>query len=138
MLYLTTLMGMGLVPGCATVPTYRGALESGRLRITIGEFELTAGERRAIFLVAPELGDTIILIRDGGDEFRALSATCTHQKCRVRPATHALQCPCHGSTYDFEGKVLRGPAKRGLASYPVTVKDNQIEVDVNVREDDVL
>jgi Rieske Fe-S protein len=49
----------------------------------------------------------------------ALSPVCTHQGCVVDVQGAALVCPCHGSTYDRRGQVVRGPAERPLTSYPV-------------------
>ena len=40
----------------------------------------------------------------------AINAVCTHLGCVVPWNIAALkyQCPCHGSQYDFNGKVVRG------------------------------
>jgi Rieske Fe-S protein len=59
-----------------------------------------------------------VLRLDRGD-FAALSPVCTHLGCRVDIQGPVLVCPCHGSTYDREGNVLRGPAPLPLAHYPV-------------------
>lgn len=36
------------------------------------------------------------------------------------PTGGIIRCPCHGSQYDLEGKVLQGPALYPLAAYAVT------------------
>jgi Rieske Fe-S protein len=51
----------------------------------------------------------------------ALSPVCQHLGCTVNVEGALIVCPCHGSTYDREGKVLRGPTERGLVRYPVSV-----------------
>ncbi|MBM4345899.1 MAG: ubiquinol-cytochrome c reductase iron-sulfur subunit [Deltaproteobacteria bacterium] len=41
----------------------------------------------------------------------ALSAVCTHLGCNVRTDLGGgYICPCHGSRYDAQGRVLGGPA----------------------------
>jgi Rieske Fe-S protein len=52
---------------------------------------------------------------DTGKEHR-LSAVCPHMGCIVRwnPGEQTWDCPCHGSRYSAEGKVLHGPATTGL------------------------
>ncbi len=45
----------------------------------------------------------------------ALSLECTHLGCRVAPLSGGgFACPCHGSRYDAEGRVVSGPARRPL------------------------
>ena len=41
-----------------------------------------------------------------------LNAVCTHLGCVVpwNKAENKFKCPCHGSQYNAEGKVIRGPA----------------------------
>lgn len=38
--------------------------------------------------------------------------TCPHMKCGLRynPYEETWDCPCHGSRFDLDGKLLRGPA----------------------------
>merc|ERR1712087_439810 len=47
----------------------------------------------------------------------AINAVCTHLGCVVPWNRAQLKyiCPCHGSQYDFNGKVIRGPAPLSLA-----------------------
>jgi Rieske Fe-S protein len=45
----------------------------------------------------------------------ALSSICTHKGCKVRVADDlSFYCKCHHSTFDKDGHVTRGPAKRDL------------------------
>jgi len=50
---------------------------------------------------------------------KALSLECTHLGCRVRPMAEGFLCPCHGSRYAADGRVLGGPAARPLARVPL-------------------
>lgn len=49
----------------------------------------------------------------------AVSSVCSHLGCNVRWSDdHAgFDCPCHGSTFDSNGKNLKGPAPRPLKWY---------------------
>jgi len=64
-------------------------------------------------------GDAYYLIttKDSYIESYALNAVCTHLGCVVpwNPSENKFMCPCHGSQYDEQGKVVRGPAPRSLA-----------------------
>lgn len=71
----------------------------------------------------------VFLIRRG-NTFRCLSAVCTHLGCTVNHAGEGFHCPCHGSTFDTQGKVTSGPAPRALTWYLMTMsKDERLLVD---------
>lgn len=59
----------------------------------------------------------LIVKQDGSLENYAINAVCTHLGCVVpwNRAANKYMCPCHGSQYDFTGKVIRGPAPLSLA-----------------------
>ncbi len=60
-----------------------------------------------------------------------LSAHCTHLGCVINQLENErLICPCHGSEYDLNGKVLKGPAYKNLevVSSVVTPDGEYIEI----------
>lgn len=62
-------------------------------------------------------GETVAGFRDDDGTLHAVSPTCTHLGCRVsfNTAERSWDCPCHGSRFDVDGKVLQGPATKDLA-----------------------
>src|SRR5438270_6830294 len=62
-------------------------------------------------------GDPVAAYRDEAGELHAVAATCTHLGCRLafNTAERSWDCPCHGSRFDVEGRVLQGPATKDLA-----------------------
>jgi len=64
------------------------------------------------------------VIRQGKELF-ALSAICTHRKCRLDvEQDRSFYCPCHGSTFDPGGHVTHGPARRNLPVYATSISEN--------------
>ncbi|MDQ3533621.1 MAG: FAD-dependent oxidoreductase [Actinomycetota bacterium] len=61
--------------------------------------------------------------RDDDGKLHAVSAVCTHLGCTVtwNPAEKSWDCPCHGSRFDPDGKVLHGPALRDLGHKDVSM-----------------
>lgn len=55
--------------------------------------------------------------RDEQGEMHVCSAVCTHLNCIVQwnAGEKSWDCPCHGSRFDTDGKVLNGPAIKSLA-----------------------
>jgi cytochrome b6-f complex iron-sulfur subunit len=59
--------------------------------------------------------------------FSALSLTCTHLGCTVEQNKNEFLCPCHGSHFDLNGKLLHGPAAQPLASLRIErTKDGKL------------
>ncbi|WP_026841271.1 QcrA and Rieske domain-containing protein [Citrifermentans bremense] len=63
-----------------------------------------------------------------GEKVYALDLVCTHLGCTVNVTPAGLVCPCHGSSFDREGKVLEGPADRPLKRYAVEADGGQYRV----------
>ena len=55
----------------------------------------------------------VIVFRDEKGLF-AISLVCTHLGCIVSKLSQGFACPCHGSKYDENGAVVKGPAPRAL------------------------
>jgi Rieske Fe-S protein len=62
-------------------------------------------------------GKKIAAYRDEQGAIHALSPVCTHAGCIVNwnGEEKTWDCPCHGARYTIEGRVLTGPATRGLS-----------------------
>lgn len=63
-----------------------------------------------------------------GESVYALDLVCTHLGCTVNVTPTGLVCPCHGSSFDREGKVLEGPADRPLKRYAVEADGERYRV----------
>jgi glycine/D-amino acid oxidase-like deaminating enzyme/nitrite reductase/ring-hydroxylating ferredoxin subunit len=61
-------------------------------------------------------GDRLAVYRDEAGALHAVSSRCTHLGCLVsfNAAERAWECPCHGSRFDTDGKVIQGPATKPL------------------------
>ncbi|HVR33201.1 MAG TPA: FAD-dependent oxidoreductase [Acidimicrobiia bacterium] len=67
-------------------------------------------------------GHTLAAHRTADGVFKVVSATCTHMGCTVKwnEAETSWDCPCHGSRFDVDGRVLNAPATRPLQAVDVT------------------
>jgi glycine/D-amino acid oxidase-like deaminating enzyme/nitrite reductase/ring-hydroxylating ferredoxin subunit len=64
----------------------------------------------------------LAVCRDHEGVVHACSAVCTHLGCDVawNRAEQSWDCPCHGSRFTPEGRVINGPAVSDLRRVPVT------------------
>jgi glycine/D-amino acid oxidase-like deaminating enzyme/nitrite reductase/ring-hydroxylating ferredoxin subunit len=57
--------------------------------------------------------------RDNDDRLHVVSAACPHMGCIVHwnNAEQSWDCPCHGSRFDVDGKIIEGPAFNDLKQF---------------------
>ncbi len=57
--------------------------------------------------------------RNANGQLHIVAAECTHLKCIVawNGDEKTWDCPCHGSRFSYDGKVVNGPANIDLQSY---------------------
>jgi cytochrome b6-f complex iron-sulfur subunit len=67
------------------------------------------------------------------DKILAISQKCPHLGCRVPfcESSGRFECACHGSVFDIGGEWIKGPAPRGMDSYPVTETDGILAADTS-------
>ena len=66
-------------------------------------------------------GDKVAGYRDEDGQLIAVSTRCTHLGCQVNwnAAERSWDCPCHGSRFAPDGRVLQGPAVHRLERKPL-------------------
>lgn len=119
-----------IATGCASVVSARVRPVEGRVRLDPADHPGLDGAGGFVRL-QPDGFPTQVYLLSTGDGYVALSPVCTHLGCTVEIHGARLECPCHGSTYDRAGRVLRGPAERALRSYRLqTLPDGTLEIDL--------
>ena len=75
-------------------------------------------------------GDPTYLVVENDSSLASygLNAVCTHLGCVVpwNGNENKFICPCHGSQYNSEGKVVRGPAPLSLALVHADVIEDKV------------
>jgi Rieske Fe-S protein len=110
----TGALVLALVPSCGnpTVAPPSGPVAGGNVA------DLPVGTLRVIG------GEGVVIGRDAQGIY-AMSASCTHAGCLLAAAGGApaagLSCSCHGSRFDENGAVTRGPASTSLPHYRVDI-----------------
>ncbi|MEM9156441.1 MAG: cytochrome b6-f complex iron-sulfur subunit [Cyanobacteria bacterium P01_F01_bin.33] len=71
---------------------------------------------------------TYVVINESAIADYGINAICTHLGCVVPwvAAENKFKCPCHGSQYASNGKVVRGPAPASLALARASVDGDTI------------
>ena len=114
---------LGAIIGMARLPKPSVLPEAGA-RFRIGRPEaFPAGTVRLI----PERKVRVV---SGTQGMAALSLVCTHLGCVVAETRDGFACPCHGSKFGPDGRLLGGPAPRALPWLEVSrAADGNLVVD---------
>ncbi len=85
------------------------------------EVDLAGRARDGWLAQDADLG-AVFVARDAG-RVRVFSSICPHLGCAVDwdPAGRRFLCPCHGSIFGADGRVLGGPSPRSLDELPARV-----------------
>ena len=73
---------------------------------------------------------TAWVVKEPNNMIVAFGPQCTHLACAYHWEMDAgkFMCPCHGSVFSIEGKVLSGPAPRPLDRYLTKIENNRLQI----------
>jgi cytochrome b6-f complex iron-sulfur subunit len=113
---LLSLFGMLKLPKAAVT-----ASPSKKFNVALPE-NLAAGEA----FIPP--GRNVAVFRDE-EGVHAISTVCTHLGCIVKANPNGFECPCHGSGFQRDGTVVKGPAPKPLPWLKVTKSGSGFTID---------
>jgi Rieske Fe-S protein len=92
------------------------AVVEGRIRIDLAQFPMLQTVGGGLVGEARGMVEPLAVARDGENSFVVTRAVCSHMTCTLRfnQLNATLDCPCHGSSFEFDGAVVNGPATRPL------------------------
>jgi glycine/D-amino acid oxidase-like deaminating enzyme/nitrite reductase/ring-hydroxylating ferredoxin subunit len=104
-----------------------GRFLSENLNVAARYLDWIGGATESLSHIEPGSGAVIrdglnrlAVYHDPAGAYRAFSAACPHLGCVVawNASAQTWDCPCHGSRFDCNGKVIDGPANADLAPVP--------------------
>jgi menaquinol-cytochrome c reductase iron-sulfur subunit len=132
---------MGLIIG---VPYLRTVINSAPLRklsyVEVGDISaLSIGQPQALKFRAhvvdaflrQEVIRSVWVVKHSPDEVTVFSPICTHLGCHYKwnSQSRHFECPCHGSVFTTDGKVIGGPAPRPLDTLPHKIQNGRLYVE---------
>lgn len=123
-----------LVSSCVATKYISGELGKDGLTISKDEFKVKqkGGTAYSSFIIVRNdaLQFPICIYRLNENDYSALWMKCTHQGAELQASGDVLQCPAHGSEFNNKGQVTNGPANANLRTFPVTVTNNELFIDL--------
>ena len=73
---------------------------------------------------------TAWVVKEANNGILAFGPQCTHLACAYHwdVDKHQFVCPCHGSIFSIDGKVVAGPAPRPLDRYVTRIENNRLQI----------
>ncbi|HXE72641.1 MAG TPA: ubiquinol-cytochrome c reductase iron-sulfur subunit [Candidatus Nitrosotenuis sp.] len=74
---------------------------------------------------------SVWVVQESSGSLKVFSPICPHLGCQYNwdQARHEFLCPCHGSRFALDGRVLGGPAPRPLDTLPFQVENGVLSVE---------
>jgi glycine/D-amino acid oxidase-like deaminating enzyme/nitrite reductase/ring-hydroxylating ferredoxin subunit len=90
-------------------------LIGGRLKRLPKRSNIKRSESRLMTINGKRVG----IYRDEQGVIHTVQSTCRHMGCQLyfNDAEKTWDCPCHGSRYDIDGRIIEGPATKDLKKY---------------------
>ncbi|GAA4462167.1 Rieske (2Fe-2S) protein [Nemorincola caseinilytica] len=125
-------LGASLLQSCAAGGKYvKGTLNGRGLLVNLSDFETGKTGMRPYLIVRHDAIEfPLCVYHIEGDTFTALLMRCTHQGAELQAAGDQLTCQAHGSEFDRYGTATQGPATLPLRSFPVSVANGQVFIDL--------
>lgn len=120
------LSGACVLAGCASMVAVPVTPAAGRLRLALRDHPRLDRPGGSLKLRPEGFGSDLYVLALEDGTYAALSPVCKHQGCIVDIVGERLVCPCHGSTYGRDGRVLRGPTTAPLDRFPVEVSPDGV------------
>jgi Rieske Fe-S protein len=68
----------------------------------------------------------ISVMKKEDNSYQAFLLQCTHQENQLTPNGNGYTCNLHGSQFNKDGKVTKGPAERSLKQYTTSINQDKL------------
>ena len=123
---LCGIAGLGLLmsslSSCAPMPIYKTAVIDNKVVVPLSLFT-----ENTVQIIRPKNYEYDIAVRKINDtRFLALQMRCTHADNQLTSTGNGFLCNLHGSNFDKEGNVTKGPAEFSLIKYLTELRPEQL------------
>lgn len=131
---LSATVGSSLLNSCTVTRYIPGNLVTDGMTVSKNEFIIKkkAGmDYRPFIIIRNDAFQyPVCVYRFSEQAYSAVWMRCTHQGAELQASGDALQCPAHGSAFNNKGQVINGPANHALRTFPVTVTNTELFIDL--------
>lgn len=119
--------GASLVDLAACSPSTGSAVAKTDVIDNKVSLSLAAFETKPLQIISPKKYPYEVAVQKEQDgTYKALLLKCTHFDNQVVETSNGYTCNFHGSQFDKEGQVLKGPASQPLAQLKTSITETEI------------
>lgn len=109
------------------MPVFKTTITNGDLIVPLDLFE-----KSPLQIVHPAgwYYNVAVQKNDDDDSFTALLLQCTHQENQLTPTGTGYHCSLHGSDFDKQGNVRKGPAELPLHHFKTSVNNSFVIIHI--------
>lgn len=96
------------------------------MKVTVAESEMMKSDVKVVSI--KNFDYNVFLKKNSDGSYLALAMLCTHAGNPLVKTGEKLYCSLHGSEFDKNGNVLKGPAEKSLAHLPVVNNNGTLEI----------
>ncbi len=123
------LGGSVLIPfleSCGTIPIFNTVSKDKTVNVPLEKF----GKHQYLIVRPSNIRYDIAVIKHNETEYKSYVMICTHADNMLRFNGNEFSCSMHGSTFDMNGNVQKGPAERPLRTLETRVADNSLSIKI--------
>ena len=92
--------------------------------------EISFTDNREDAFIRETVVRNVWIVKHSSSEITVFSPICPHLGCRYHwnPKGRHFECPCHGSVFSSDGKVIGGPSPRPLDTLPQKIVKGELYV----------
>lgn len=126
-----SLIGLSLLSqSCKGTHYVQATSSNNQMQISRTEFVSIKNNepsfRKYIVVKTDKLEYPVVVYRNSENSFTALLLRCTHQGIELNVNGDLITCSAHGSEFGKTGEIVTGPAEQKLKSFPVTMDEQNI------------
>ncbi len=112
---------------CSPVSSvYKTAITNGDLNVPLNLFD-----KSSLQIVRPNGWFYNVAVQKNNDNsYTALLLQCTHQENQLTPTGTGYHCSLHGSDFDKNGNVKKGPAEQSLYRFETSIDNNTLNIHI--------
>ncbi len=116
-----------LLSSCGT-PSRAFSVDMNNNQVSV---PLTLFATNDLQVVSPRHFEYEIAVRKKDNQYEALLMQCTHQRNQLMRTGSGFYCSLHGSQFDQDGRVKKGPAERPLTRLHTEVVQDHLIIYTN-------